>query len=133
MQHSKCCVLSGVWVRVPPPAPRQGAARPAVMSIHDAPSPQRVGFTKALRAGVKIAYGTDACVYPHGNNAQQSSCYVDHGLSAAQAIQSATSWAAELTGWKDRVGSLTPGTHADLVIVEGNPLDDIGCWKTSVV
>ena len=86
---------------------------------------QRVGFTKALRAGVKIAYGTDACVYPHGNNARQLSYYVDHGLSLAQAIQSATRWAAELMGWKDRVGSLTPGTYADLVIVEGNPLDDV--------
>ncbi len=86
---------------------------------------QRVGFTKALRAGVKIAYGTDACVYPHGNNARQLSYYVDHGLSPAQAIQSATRWAAELMGWKDRVGSLTPGTYADLVIVEGNPLDDV--------
>jgi imidazolonepropionase-like amidohydrolase len=86
---------------------------------------QRVGFTRAIRAGVKIAYGTDACVYPHGNNARQLSYYVDHGLSPTQAIQSATRWASELMGWRDRVGSLSPGTYADLVIVEGNPLDDI--------
>jgi imidazolonepropionase-like amidohydrolase len=86
---------------------------------------QRVGFTKAIRAGVKIAYGTDACVYPHGDNARQLSYYVDHGLSPAQTIQSATRWASELMGWKDRVGSLTPGIYADLVITKGNPLDDI--------
>ncbi len=86
---------------------------------------QRVGFNKAIRAGVRIAYGTDAGVYPHGDNAKQLSYYVDHGLSPAQTIQSATRWASELMGWEDRVGSLTPGTYADLVITEGNPLDDI--------
>lgn len=86
---------------------------------------QRVGFTRAIRAGVKIAYGTDAGVYPHGNNARQLSYYVDHGLSPTQAIQSTTRWPSELMGWKDSVGSLSPGTYADLVIVEGNPLDDI--------
>ncbi len=86
---------------------------------------QRVGFTKAIRAGVRIAYGTDAGVYPHGDNARQLSYYVDHGLSPAQTIQSATRWASELMGWEDRVGSLGPGAYADLVITKGNPLDDI--------
>ncbi len=86
---------------------------------------QRVGFTKALASGVKIAYGTDAAVYPHGNNARQLSYYVEYGLTAAQALQSATRWASELMGWEDKVGSLTPGTKADLVGVHGNPLDDI--------
>ena len=84
-----------------------------------------MGFTKALASGVKIAYGTDAAVYPHGNNARQLSYYVEYGLTAAQALQSATRWASELMGWEDKVGSLTPGTKADLVGVHGNPLDDI--------
>ena len=86
---------------------------------------QRIGFTKAVAAGVKIAYGTDACVYPHGNNARQFSYYVDHGLTPAQTIQSATRWASELMGWEDMIGSLGPGAHADLVMVKGNPLEDI--------
>ncbi|HXV70875.1 MAG TPA: amidohydrolase family protein [Acidimicrobiia bacterium] len=86
---------------------------------------QRVGFRKAVQAGVRIAFGTDAGVYPHGLNARQFALYVEHGLSQANAIQSATRWAAELMGWEDRVGSLTPGLFADLVVVDGNPLDDI--------
>ena len=86
---------------------------------------QRLGFTKALDSGVKVAYGTDAAVYPHGNNAVQLPYYVKYGLTAAQAIQSATRWAAELMGWEDQVGSLNPGTHADLIGVRGNPLDDV--------
>ena len=98
-----------------------------------APSPQRVGFTKALRAGVKIAYGTDASVYPHGNNAQQSSYYVDHGLSPAQAVQSATRWAAELMGWKDRVGSLTLEPMPISSLWKATRSMTSRCWKTSVV
>lgn len=87
---------------------------------------QRAGFRKAVEAGVRIAYGTDAGVYPHGDNAIQFRHYVDHGLTPAQAIQSATRWAAELMGWEDRVGSLAPGTYADLVVVPGDPTEDVG-------
>lgn len=87
---------------------------------------QREGFGKAVEAGVKIAFGTDSGVYPHGLNARQFGLYVEHGLTAAQSLQSATLWAAELMGWEDRVGSLSPGAYADLVVVAGDPLDDIG-------
>ncbi len=86
---------------------------------------QRAGFHKAVEAGVKIAYGTDACVYPHGDNAVQLAYYVNNGLTEAQAIQSATRWAAEMMGWDDRIGSLAPGTFADMVAVRGNPIEDI--------
>ncbi|HEX6219483.1 MAG TPA: amidohydrolase family protein [Acidimicrobiia bacterium] len=86
---------------------------------------QRNGFRKAVEAGVRIAFGTDAGVYPHGDNARQFSLYVEHGLTPARAIQSATRWAAELMGWEDRVGSLAPDLYADLVLVDGNPLDDV--------
>jgi imidazolonepropionase-like amidohydrolase len=91
---------------------------------------QRRGFEAAVTAGVRIAFGTDSGVYPHGDNARQFSLYVEHGLSAAQAIQSATLWAAELMGWEDRVGSLAGGRYADLVVVDGNPLDDIEALRT---
>jgi imidazolonepropionase-like amidohydrolase len=87
---------------------------------------QRSGFRKAVEAGVKVAYGTDAGVYPHGDNALQLPLYAEHGLSPAQALQSATRWAAELMGWEHEVGHLGAGAYADLVVVEGNPLEDLG-------
>ncbi len=86
---------------------------------------QREGFRKAAQAGVKIAFGTDAGVYPHGWNAKQFAYMVKYGLTPAQAIQSATVNAAELLGWADRVGSIEPGKFADLIAVEGDPLGDI--------
>jgi imidazolonepropionase-like amidohydrolase len=86
---------------------------------------QREGFRKAAQAGVKIAFGTDAGVYPHGNNAKQFAYMVKYGLTPMQAIQSATVNAADLLGWSDQVGSLEPGRFADLIAVEADPLKDI--------
>jgi imidazolonepropionase-like amidohydrolase len=80
----------------------------------------------ALRAGVRIAYGTDAGVYPHGWNARQLPYMVRHGMTPMAALQSATVVAAELLGWEDRVGSLAPGRYADLSAVPGDPLEDLG-------
>lgn len=106
---------------------------------------QRAGFAKAVAAGVRIAFGTDSGVIPHGTNARQFPLYVRHGLTPAQAIQSATLWAAEMMGRQDTVGSIAPGAYADLVAVSGNPLDDItalespagvmksGRWVTSPI
>lgn len=91
---------------------------------------QRVGFEKAVDVGVRIAFGTDAAVIPHGTNAHQLSYYVEHGLSSSETLQSATRWAAELMGWDDSVGSLTPGCFADLVAVRGNPLDKISLLES---
>jgi imidazolonepropionase-like amidohydrolase len=86
---------------------------------------QRESFQRAVKAGVKVAYGTDAGVYPHGWNAKQFAYMVRWGLTPLQAIQSATIHAADLLGWSDRVGTVTPGLYADLIAVEGNPLEDI--------
>jgi imidazolonepropionase-like amidohydrolase len=86
---------------------------------------QRENFRRAARAGVKIAFGTDAGVYPHGLNARQFAFMVRYGLTPMQAIQSATTSAADLLGWSDRVGSVAPGRYADLVAVDGDPLADI--------
>lgn len=91
---------------------------------------QRAGFRKAVEAGVRIAYGTDSGVYPHGDNALQFPLYVEHGLTPAQALQSATRWAAELMGWEDRVGALEPGLFADLVVVPGDPSGDVGLLES---
>jgi len=86
---------------------------------------QRDGFRKAVEGGVKIAFGTDAGVYPHGWNAKQFAFEVKYGLSPLQAVQSATINASELLGWSDRVGSIEAGRFADLIAVEGNPLSDV--------
>jgi imidazolonepropionase-like amidohydrolase len=86
---------------------------------------QREGFRKAVAAGVRIAYGTDSGVYPHGDNARQLPYMVRHGMTPVQAVQAATRVAAELIGWEDRVGSLAPGRFADLVAVQGHDLGDL--------
>jgi imidazolonepropionase-like amidohydrolase len=86
---------------------------------------QRESFRRAWQAGVKIAYGTDAGVYPHGDNARQFAKMVEWGMKPIEAIQSATVHAAELIGWSDKVGTLEPGHYADLVAVEGDPTQDV--------
>ena len=87
---------------------------------------QRDGFELAVKAGVKIAYGTDSGVYPHGWNARQLPYMVRHGMTPMAALRSATVVAAELLGWTDRVGALAPGRYADAVAVPGDPLADLG-------
>jgi imidazolonepropionase-like amidohydrolase len=86
---------------------------------------QRDNFAKAFRGGARIAFGTDGGVYPHGDNAKQFAYMVKYGMKPAQAIRAATLDAAELFGWKDRVGSLEPGKLADLIAVGGDPLADV--------
>ncbi len=86
---------------------------------------QRENFQKALRAGVKMAYGTDAGVYPHGWNAKQFAHMVRWGMTPIQAIQAATVHAADLLGWADRIGAIEPGKYADIIAVSGDPLQDV--------
>jgi imidazolonepropionase-like amidohydrolase len=80
---------------------------------------------RALAAGVKIALGTDAAVFPHGQNAIEFSLMVADGMTPAQALQAGTRSAAELLGLQDKVGILKAGMLADVVAVPGNPLNDI--------
>ncbi|HEU4320781.1 MAG TPA: amidohydrolase family protein [Acidimicrobiia bacterium] len=105
--------------------PRRGFTEEVMRKTEMTTDAQRSGFGKAVQAGVRIAYGTDSGVYPHGDNGRQFALYVEHGLSSSATLQSATRWAAELMGWEDRVGSLRPGLFADLVVLDDNPLDDI--------
>jgi imidazolonepropionase-like amidohydrolase len=86
---------------------------------------QRQGFTKAVKAGVKLPFGTDAGVFPHGHQARQFRYMVKYGMTPMQVIQSATSVAAEFLGWNQEVGSLTPGHWADMIAVKANPLEHI--------
>ncbi|HWP81045.1 MAG TPA: amidohydrolase family protein [Bacteroidota bacterium] len=87
---------------------------------------KRESYRKAIKAGVKIAYGTDAGVFPHGMNAVDFKLLVELGMTPMQAIQSATVVAAELIGHPEFIGSLQPGRYADLVAVSADPLADIG-------
>jgi imidazolonepropionase-like amidohydrolase len=85
----------------------------------------RKNLTHAFASGVKVAFGTDAAVYPHGLNAHEFNEYVQMGLTPIQAIQAATVNAADLLGWSDRVGSIEPGKFADIVAVNGDPTKDV--------
>lgn len=87
---------------------------------------QRDGFRKAVKAGVKIAYGTDAGVYPHGDNARQFPYMVRYGMTPMQAIQAATVVAADVLGWSRDVGAISPGRYADMIAIDGDALADIG-------
>ena len=80
---------------------------------------------KAMAAGVKIALGTDAAVYPHGLNARELGVYVRMGMTPLQAIQSATVSDADLLGWSDKIGTLEAGKFADIIAVDGDPLKDV--------
>ena len=86
---------------------------------------QRQGFAKCVDAGVRIAFGTDSGVYPHGMNAKQFAYMVKFGMTPMQAVQSATIVAAELMGWRDRVGAIEPGRFADVIAVGGDALEDV--------
>lgn len=86
---------------------------------------QREVFAKCVKAGVRIAFGTDSGIYPHGLNGRQFAKHVEWGQTPLEALRSATCDAAELMGWPGRVGVIAAGAYADLVAVAGDPLGDI--------
>jgi imidazolonepropionase-like amidohydrolase len=86
---------------------------------------QRETFRKAVRAGVPMLYGTDAGVFPHGDNALQFAKMVEWGMTPMQAIQAATRNAAEALGWTKDVGAIESGRYGDIVATAGDPLTDI--------
>jgi imidazolonepropionase-like amidohydrolase len=100
---------------------------PKDMLEHDAglAQAQRDNFRKAVAAGAKMSFGTDASVCPIGTSAKQFAYMVRYGMTPMQAIQSATSSAADLLGHSDQFGSIKAGKYADIVAVTGDPLGDI--------
>ncbi|HWN99511.1 MAG TPA: amidohydrolase family protein [Blastocatellia bacterium] len=85
----------------------------------------RRNVAHAFKEGVKVAFGTDAAVYPHGLNAREFAVMVKLGLTPIQTIQSATVNAADLLGWSDRIGSIEAGRFADIIAVSGDPTSDV--------
>src|SRR5579862_9548700 len=92
---------------------------------HDLGQKQRDNFTKALHAGVKLSFGTDAGVCEYDRSIRQFAFMVKYGMTPMQAIQSATSSAADLLGKSEILGTIEPGKYADIVATPDNPLDDI--------
>jgi imidazolonepropionase-like amidohydrolase len=85
----------------------------------------RKNIAHAFASGVKVAFGTDAAVYPHGLNAHEFAVMVKLGLTPLQSIQAATINAADLLGWSDKIGTVEPGRWADIIAVDGDPLQDV--------
>ncbi len=104
---------------------KNGVLEEQLKKDRDIAEAQRQNFGKALKAGVRMIYGTDAGVYPHGDNAKQFAVMVRYGATPLQAIQAATINAAEALGKKDQVGAIKPGAFGDLVGVKGDPTKDV--------
>ena len=105
-----------------------GAAIPeaSVRKAHEVAEIHRASFANAVEAGVKVAMGTDSGVTPHGNNLRELELMVEGGMTPMQAIVATTRTAAELMGLEDELGTLEPGKRADLVVVDGDPLEISG-------
>ena len=104
---------------------RDGWPAETMQKNRDTTDEQREVFRKAVKMGVRIAYGTDSGVYPHGDNARQFPYMVKYGMTPMQAIQAATISAATLMDRQDDVGSISIGRYADMIAVDGDPLADI--------
>lgn len=92
---------------------------------HEVGIRQRESFTAAVAAGAPLVYATDSGVYPHGDNGKQFARMVEFGMTPLQAIQSATIEAAAMLGWQDRAGRIEPGYFADIIAVDGDPLENV--------
>ena len=106
----------------------QNAKLPAFYEkkMHDVSQVEKANAKRAIAAGVKVALGTDAAVYPHGLNAHEVDVYVNQfGMKPLTAIQTGTINAADLMGWTDKVGTLEAGKWADIIAVSGDPLQDV--------
>ena len=116
-------VYNGTWFEEV--GRKQGWPEEYLRKGRETTSTQRAAFAKAVKLGVKLSYGTDAGVYPHGLNARQFGSMVRYGMTPMQAIQSATTGAAALLRKSGEVGALSPGNFADMIAVMGDPLGDV--------
>ncbi len=121
-------IIAGKYVEEKANVPGYYPAQVAAKARQVGPIIQQTA-ARAYKAGVKIAFGTDAAVYPHGQNAREFVYMVEAGMPAAYALQAATTHAAELLKKTADLGSIEPGKYADIVAVDGNPLDDIALMQ----
>jgi imidazolonepropionase-like amidohydrolase len=104
---------------------RDGSPEEILRKNRETTDIQRTAFAKAVQAGVRIGFGTDSGIYPHGDNARQFAYMVKYGMTPLDAIRAATLSAAASLGRSQELGSIAPGKFADLVAVEGDPLANI--------
>jgi imidazolonepropionase-like amidohydrolase len=116
-------IFNGDWIAEV--GRREGWPESSLRKNGETTQAQRDGFEKAVKRGVRIAFGTDAGVYPHGLNGRQFAYMVRHGMTPMEAIQSATTVSADLLGWVDDVGAIRAGAFADLIAVPGDPTQDV--------
>jgi imidazolonepropionase-like amidohydrolase len=105
--------------------PKRGELEEFLSKDREIAETQRENFRKAVKVGVKLTFGTDAGVYPHGDNAKQLAYMVRYGMTPMQAIQAATLNGADALGLKAQTGALTTGLAADIIAVKRDPLEDI--------
>jgi imidazolonepropionase-like amidohydrolase len=116
-------MFDGDWIM--DEGPRLGYTDEVLRKTEWTNGTQREGFEKCVKAGVRIAFGTDSGVYPHGMNAKNLAFHVRFGQTPLEAIRAATWVNAELLGWTDRLGTVKAGLLADLIAVPGDPTDDV--------
>lgn len=104
---------------------QNGVAEENLAKERQVPKKQRDSFSRAVKAGVNMVFGTDAAIYPHGDNAKQFSRMVEFGMTPLQAIQAATINGAKLLKVENQLGQIKTGFAADIIAVKGNPLQDI--------
>jgi imidazolonepropionase-like amidohydrolase len=104
---------------------RDGWSEEILLKNRETTDIQRQNFAKAVKAGVRIGFGTDSGIYPHGDNARQFAYMVKYGMTPLDAIRSATTSAAASLGRSQELGSISTGKFANLVAVRGDPLEDI--------
>jgi len=106
-------------------APKTGVPPSMLAKAKEVMPAARKNVAHAFASGVKVGFGTDAAVYPHGLNAHEFAVMVKLGLTPLQAIQAATVNDADLLGWSDKIGTIEPNHYADIIAVDGDPLQDI--------
>jgi imidazolonepropionase-like amidohydrolase len=105
--------------------PKRGELEEFLRKDREVAEVQRENFRKAVKAGIKLTFGTDSGVYPHGDNAKQFAIMVRYGMTPMQAIQAATVNGADALGLKDKTGAIATGLAADIIAVKRDPLEDI--------
>jgi imidazolonepropionase-like amidohydrolase len=105
--------------------PKRGELEEFLRKDREVADAQRENFRKAVQLGIKLTMGTDAGVYPHGDNPKQLAFMVRYGMTPMQAIQAATRNGADALGLKDRTGAIASGLAADIIAVKRDPLEDI--------